>query len=112
MSAFAKIAALTIGLAALGSVAFLACDDSSNAVKEPSPDASTSSSSGNASSSSGSSGTSSGSADGGGDAGPSDCFVNPKTHYEIINACTNATKITKNPVLPRLFPDGGLPPLN
>ena len=47
----------------------------------------------------------------GGDAGP-DCFTNPKTHFEIINACTNATKIAKNPVLPKLLPDGGLPPLN
>jgi hypothetical protein len=47
----------------------------------------------------------------GGDAAPSDCFTNPQTHFEIINACTTATKITKNPVLPALLPDGGLPPL-
>jgi hypothetical protein len=48
--------------------------------------------------------------DGGADAG-SDCFTNPRTHFEIINACTTATKITKNPTLARLAPDGGLPPL-
>lgn len=45
------------------------------------------------------------------DGGPSDCVTNPKTHAEIINACTNATKITKNPTLPKLLADGGLPPL-
>lgn len=48
--------------------------------------------------------------DGGGDGGP-DCFMNPKTHFEIINACTDAKKITKNPDLPLLLEDGGLPPL-
>lgn len=48
----------------------------------------------------------------GGDAGPGDCFMNPKTHYEIINACTDAVKIEKNPVLPKLLADGGLPPLD
>lgn len=42
---------------------------------------------------------------------PTDCYLNPTTHLEIINACTTATKITKNPTLPRLHPDGGLPPL-
>ena len=48
------------------------------------------------------------------DAGPppdgGDCFVNPKTHFEIINACTNAQKIAKSPTLPLLLPDGGVPP--
>jgi hypothetical protein len=33
------------------------------------------------------------------------------THLEIINACTDATGIAKNPVLPLLLPDGGLPQL-
>jgi hypothetical protein len=41
----------------------------------------------------------------------SDCFTSPRTHFEIINACTTATKITKNPALARLAPDRGLPPL-
>jgi hypothetical protein len=53
-------------------------------------------------------------ADGGADAdsaAPSDCFLNPKTHEEIINACTNAVRIDKRPVLPLLGADGGLPPL-
>jgi hypothetical protein len=45
------------------------------------------------------------------DGAPSDCFMNPTTHLEIINACTDAVKITKNPILPLLLADGGLPPL-
>jgi hypothetical protein len=40
-----------------------------------------------------------------------DCFMNPTTHVEIINACTDSTKINKNPNLPLRLPDGGLPPL-
>ncbi|MGE0398094.1 MAG: hypothetical protein AB7T06_15440 [Kofleriaceae bacterium] len=48
-----------------------------------------------------------------GDAGTpdADCFMNPQTHEEIINACTTAQKITKNPTLPLLNADGSLPPL-
>jgi hypothetical protein len=80
-----------------------ACDEGS-AVKEPAP-----SPSGTAATDAGGPGTG---GDGGADGGPSDCFVNPKTHFEIINACTGATKIAKNPVLPKLLPDGGLPPLD
>ena len=45
--------------------------------------------------------------DGGVDASPDlivavtpDCVTNPTTYLEIINACTDAEKITKNPVLP------------
>ena len=45
------------------------------------------------------------------DGAPSDCFTNPTTHFEIINACTDAVKLTKNPTLPLLAADGGLPPL-
>ncbi|MBK8215418.1 MAG: hypothetical protein IPK71_16885 [Myxococcales bacterium] len=45
------------------------------------------------------------------DGGPKDCFDDPKTHAEIINACTTAVRIAKNPVLPKLLPDGGLPPV-
>ncbi len=41
----------------------------------------------------------------------SDCFPMPKTYLEIINACTDADKIAKKPVLPLLKPDGTLPPL-
>lgn len=47
----------------------------------------------------------------GGDAAPTDCFLNPQTHFEIINACTTATRIAKSPTLPALLADGGLPPL-
>ena len=48
---------------------------------------------------------------GGNDGGqPSDCFTNPQTHFEIINACTDAAKIDKKPTLPLLV-DGAVPPL-
>jgi len=40
-----------------------------------------------------------------------DCFTNPQTHDEIINACTTAQKVYKNPTLPLTLPDGGLAPL-
>jgi hypothetical protein len=50
--------------------------------------------------------------DGGIDAPPdASCFTNPTTHNEIINACTTAQKIYKDPTLPLLNPDGSLPPL-
>ncbi|MBP8809350.1 MAG: hypothetical protein KBG48_00595 [Kofleriaceae bacterium] len=39
------------------------------------------------------------------------CFTSPQTHVEIINACTTAEKIDRQPVLPLLRPDGSLPPL-
>ncbi|MCE9572798.1 MAG: hypothetical protein K8W52_06540 [Deltaproteobacteria bacterium] len=45
---------------------------------------------------------------------PSDdasCFTNPTTHNEIINACTDAQPVAKDPTLPLLLDDGGLPPL-
>jgi hypothetical protein len=58
------------------------------------------------------------SSDAGGDAGitvtpptSSDCYPLPKTYLELINACTDAEKVDKAPVLPLLMTDGGLPPL-
>lgn len=45
------------------------------------------------------------------DTGDSGCFKNPKTHFEIINACTEAVVIHKTPNLTGLNPDGSLPPL-
>lgn len=63
------------------------------------------------SSSSGASSTSSSTSSGGGGGGAPDCYAAPKTHVEIINACTDAQKIDVSPVLPLLQPDGGLPPL-
>ncbi len=97
------LVALLFSFAITASIAgnLAACDDS-NSVKESLPDASTADTS--------SGGIDSGDLDGGGD-GPKDCFDNPKTHFEIINACTTATKIPKNPTLSKLLPDGGLPPL-
>ena len=56
--------------------------------------------------------TSSGSGGGSGGAGGApDCVMNPTTHEEIINACTDAEKVAKDPTLPLLNPDGSLPPL-
>ena len=44
--------------------------------------------------------------------GEPDCFENPKTHYELINACTTAQKVDKTIDLTgKLLPDGGLPPV-
>jgi hypothetical protein len=102
------LAALTLLLAS-GIYSVVGCSDDT-AVHEnpPAPDAgSSSSSSGASSSSSGASSSSSGSS---GDSG-TDCFTNPQTHVEIINACTDSQKFDKNPVLPLLLADGGLPPL-
>ena len=39
------------------------------------------------------------------------CFDDPETYLEIINACTDAVKIDRNPLLPLLEEDGSLPPL-
>jgi len=39
------------------------------------------------------------------------CFTNPQTHYEIINACTNAQQVFKDSHPPLLNSDGTLPPL-
>ncbi len=40
-----------------------------------------------------------------------DCFLDPKTHDELINACTDAARIDKQSVLPLLLADGGVPKL-
>ena len=51
---------------------------------------------------------------GGADAGldgARDCYENPRTHLEIINACTKAVRVKKSPQLRLLGPDGSLPPL-
>lgn len=39
------------------------------------------------------------------------CFTQPTTHLEILNACTRAQSLSKQPVLPLLRADGTLPPL-
>ena len=39
------------------------------------------------------------------------CFTNPTTHNELINGCTDAQPMAKDPTLPLLADDGGLPPL-
>ncbi len=40
-----------------------------------------------------------------------DCYMNPTTHVEIINACTTAQALDVTPVLPLLEADGSLPPI-
>jgi hypothetical protein len=59
----------------------------------------------------GTGGTGTGGMGTGGTGGAPDCYMNPMTYLEIINACTNADKVDVSPVLPLLEPDGGLPPL-
>jgi hypothetical protein len=81
-------------------LAAAAACDSSSAVKEPAPDAAAPPPPPN----------NPPPGDGGAMPDGSDCFMNPTTHYEIINACTNAQKVEKTVNLPLLYPDGGLPP--
>lgn len=46
------------------------------------------------------------------DGAPADCYATPDdSHFQIINACTDADKITRNPTLAKLNSDGGLPDL-
>jgi hypothetical protein len=40
------------------------------------------------------------------------CYEDPQTHFEIINACTDAESVEKNPELPLLEEDGSLPPID
>lgn len=39
------------------------------------------------------------------------CYANPQTHVALLNACTTAQSVDKQPVLPLLGGDGKLPPL-
>ncbi|MEY4545085.1 MAG: hypothetical protein RL685_1280 [Pseudomonadota bacterium] len=39
-----------------------------------------------------------------------DCFENPTSHLELINACTKAVRIKRTPDLSLLNADGSLPP--
>jgi hypothetical protein len=95
------------GLVMASSLVWVACDDSGgNAVKEvnPTPDTGTLPDGAQIPVEAGPDSTLP-------DGAPSDCVMNPTTHLEIINACTDAVRITKNPTLPLLLADGGLPPL-
>ena len=42
-----------------------------------------------------------------------DCVAkpDPNSYTDLLNACTDSYKLDPHPVLPLLFPDGGLPPL-
>jgi hypothetical protein len=92
---------LALAVAAGSCFVYMACTDSS--VTEGSPDGGTSSG--------GTSGINPNDDGGLLPDGAPDCVQNPTTYLEIINACTTATKITKNPTLDKLLPDGGLPPV-
>lgn len=39
------------------------------------------------------------------------CVQSPRTHIELLNACTSAQSVDKRPVLPLLRSDGTLPSL-
>jgi len=97
------------GLVIASSVLYIACDSSDSAVKEPT----LASDSGRLADGAPIPVPDAGLLPDGAlpDGAPGDCFLNPKTHFEIINACTDAVRITKNPTLPLLLTDGGLPPL-
>jgi hypothetical protein len=98
------VAALTLGaLAACGDDA--PSDTTSTGTGAAGPGSSTSATS------TSSGGGAGGAGGGGGSGGAPDCVMNPTTHEEIINACTDAEKVAKEPVLPLLNPDGSLPPL-
>src|SRR5262245_8985515 len=83
-----------------------ACDDS-----PPEGTPTTNANAQNATGTSTSTGPGPGSGGAGGAGGAPDCFMNPMTHEEIINACTDAEQVDKQPVLPHLNPDGSLPPI-
>lgn len=46
-----------------------------------------------------------------GDGGQVECYQDPKTHVEIINACTTAQSVDKTPFYPAKAPNGQLPAL-
>ncbi|WP_394822526.1 hypothetical protein [Pendulispora albinea] len=48
---------------------------------------------------------------GDGGSGGGDCVTNPKTSEELLNACTDAVKVEKQPNLPLLGPNGERPAL-
>lgn len=105
MKKLIALAALGLGMGAL-SLVVVACDNSSGDTPHDNPPPKDGGSIGQD--------TGTGGNDGGGgtDGSPApDCFTNPKTHFEIINACTDAAKVDKKPALPLLQPDGSLPPL-
>lgn len=91
---------LALAVAVGGIFVYGACS-SDDAVTEGTPDAGPGSSSGNTLPDAGTLP----------DGAAKDCYDNPTTHFEIINACTDADKITRNPSLAKLLPDGGLPAL-
>ncbi|TKD11940.1 hypothetical protein [Polyangium fumosum] len=65
----------------------------------------------NPSGNSSSSGAGGGGGAGGSGGGGPECFSEPTSHVEIINACTEAEKVDKVVNLPLLNADGSLPPL-
>jgi hypothetical protein len=106
-----RIVVLFGGLTLASALAGAACDEvPSDTTSTTTTTTSTTTSSSSTTSSGGTGGTM-GTGGTGGSGGSLDCYPNPMTHVEIINACTDAQKIDAMPVLPLLEPDGGLPPL-
>jgi hypothetical protein len=100
------LATLSASVLAIGALLVYSACSSDDTVNEATADA-------GSSSSGGTSGTTV-NPDGGTlpDGAPADCVQNPQTYLDILNACTDATRIQKNPTLDKLLSDGGLPPLN
>jgi hypothetical protein len=111
MNGFPLFACGTLLSALLAGGAIAACDDSSSdGVHETLPDSSTGSDTSVPPGNDAGGGNDTGTLPDGAPA-PDDCVVNPTTHVEIINACTDASKFDKTPNLPGLLADGGLPAL-
>ena len=92
-----KLVFIAVAFLAIGSTAMLGCGDNGNPANPdapgrmdaPPPDSFT--------------------PDGGGP--DADCFTNPTTHVQIINACTNAQHVSRPATVPGQLPDGALPAL-
>jgi len=97
--------AARLGCTVLLSIGAVACGDDDEPAPTP---AAGKGGSGAAGARAGASGSQAGS---GGSGETPDCYEAPKTHLELINACTDAEKVEVDPDLPLLEPNGELPPL-
>jgi hypothetical protein len=102
----ATLALALLSASVVSVVSVVVACSSDDAVKETPPGSDAGGNDATAGQDAGNPGTDGG---GGNEGGPSDCVMNPTTNDEIINACTNAAFVDKNPTLPLLLPDGGLP---
>jgi hypothetical protein len=98
----------TIRMKTLAPVIFLGAVCLASACTDELPSTSGASSSSSSSGVGGEGGAGAGGSGGSGGGEPA-CYANPKTHVEIINACTDAEMVDKVVNLPLLLPDGSLP---